>query len=67
MNKHPIWRILKEQGRSQKWLAKRIGRSHSHVRHCSIGQRNPGQEFRQRCADVLGIPVDMLFVGREMA
>lgn len=61
MQQHPIWGILEHQGRSLKWLARRIERSEDLVLFVKTGRRNATNEFRQRCSGALDLPESALF------
>lgn len=52
---------LKEQQRSQAWLARRIGCSRALVCRVMNGERQPTHEFRIRAAAALGLPQETLF------
>lgn len=60
---HPIVAVLREQGRSQSWLARRIGRSHEHTNRVLNGVHPAVAEFRAACALALGMPESSLFHG----
>lgn len=61
---HPIWGIVKDQGRSYVWLARKTGYSVSHVRGLASQVRGwqPGPRFRQRAAELLEMPEEELFL-----
>ena len=48
-------KTLRAQGRSQRWLAGQIGKSHGYVRKLACGAEKPSDELRRRIADVLGV------------
>ena len=56
-----IWKILKQQGRSAKWLADTTGMSTWHVYHVKLGTRAATDDFQIRCEAVLQVPRDLLF------
>jgi hypothetical protein len=60
---HPIRDVLRAQGRSQAWLAYRVGRNPAYVRAAvaGIGRAGAGAGFRRACAEALGLPVHELF------
>ncbi len=60
---HPIWLILKEQGRSKVWLARSINYSYCYVKGVAAGTFGASAEFRRRCAVALNLPESVLFVG----
>jgi transcriptional regulator with XRE-family HTH domain len=53
--------VLREQGRSQTWLARRIGRSHAYVNRVLNGLHPAIPAFRAACAEKLGVPERDLF------
>lgn len=59
----PIVALLRQQGRRQTWLAQQIGYSQGYVYRVLQGVAEPAPVFRQRCSEVLGVPVDELFHG----
>jgi hypothetical protein len=58
---HPIVGVLREQGRSQTWLARRIGRSHAYVNRTLNGLHPAVPGFRAACAEALAVGEDELF------
>jgi hypothetical protein len=55
------WRdLLKAQGRTQVWLAAQTGVSFSAVYAYTRGVRNPPDDWYQRAASVLGVPVALI-------
>lgn len=51
---HPIWGVLREQGRyNLVWLAERTGFSHSHVKAMATDRAPCSPRFRRECARVL--------------
>lgn len=58
---HPLGAVLAAQDRTQTWLAKRTGKSPAYVTKVINGTRRPSDDFKQRAADALGVPVAMLF------
>jgi hypothetical protein len=61
----PIWLILREQGRSMVWLARKIGYSHSHTKGVAIGLQPASARFRAACAVALDLPESVLFFDRS--
>jgi transcriptional regulator with XRE-family HTH domain len=57
---HPIWQILREQGRNNVWLAKRTGYRYTYVRQMACGAEPVTAEFRRRAAEVLNVPESIL-------
>lgn len=62
---HPIVGVLREQGRTQTWLARKIGRSHAYVNRTLNGLHPAIPSFRAACARVLGMSEEDLFHGRD--
>lgn len=58
---HPIVAVLRDQGRLQSWLARRIGRSHEHTNRVLNGLHPATADFRAACATALGLTEDELF------
>ena len=58
---HPVFAIVRADGRHFGWLAQRIGYSHSHVRNVASGQFPASPRFRAACAALLGMPERDLF------
>lgn len=59
--RHPIWAILRADGRSQAWLARVTGYSVSHVHNVSAGNNPAAPAFRARCAAALKLDEATLF------
>lgn len=59
---HPIVAVLRDQGRTQSWLARRIGRSHEHTNRVLNGLHPATDAFRLDCAALLGLPEEALFL-----
>lgn len=59
---HPIWDILRHQGRSLKWLADRSEYNPKYVRGIACGWFPAAAEFRQKCARVMDLPESVLFL-----
>ena len=61
-NKHfAIWGILRDDGRSMRWLARKGGMSFHHIYHVKYGQRTATADFRARCSMAIGMHVNILF------
>jgi hypothetical protein len=58
---HPIAEVLREQGRLQTWLARKVDRTPEHVNRVIRGIHPATPEFRQACANALGLPASVLF------
>lgn len=58
---HPIVGVLRDQGRTQTWLARRIGRSHAYTNRVLNGLHPAVPAFRARCAALLGLDEATLF------
>lgn len=58
---HPIVAVLRDQGRTQTWLARRIGRSHAYTNRVLNGLHPAVPAFRARCAALLGLDEATLF------
>lgn len=60
-NAHPIYGLLRAQGRKGTWLAARTGVSQSYVSLMIRGKRPAYAAFRAACAAALGLPEQILF------
>jgi hypothetical protein len=60
-SRHPIVAVLREQGRTQTWLARKIGRSHAYTNRVLNGLHPAIPTFRAACAALLGVPEHELF------
>ena len=58
---HPIVGVLREQGRSQSWLAGKVGRDRFHLNRVFNGTHPAVPALRAACAAVLKMPEDELF------
>lgn len=58
---HPLSSVLESQERSLSWLARKTGKSPSYVVRVINGERRPSDEFKQRAAEALGVPIELLF------
>lgn len=64
----PNWRqILDEQGRTLTWLAKKTGTPRPTVYSYSQRVYRPSEDWLERVAVVLGVPVELLREDREAA
>jgi hypothetical protein len=52
--RHPVFRLVREDGRSLAWLARKIGYSHGHVRSVASGSWPAVARFRAACVALLG-------------
>lgn len=66
-NADPVWEVLIEQGRSLKWLARKMGYSHGYIRNVKAGFEPPSPAFRHRAARAFNLPESILFLRREPA
>ncbi|MFC1805845.1 helix-turn-helix domain-containing protein [Planctomycetota bacterium] len=57
----PLELHRRSKGLTQRRLAKLIGRSPSLISGVERGWVTPSAEFRRRCSEALGIPVEVLF------
>ncbi|MCR4341054.1 MAG: helix-turn-helix transcriptional regulator [Gemmatimonadaceae bacterium] len=59
---HTVRQILRDQGRSVKWLARVVGEPEKMVSHWLNHRiyRHPPEDFWRRCALVLGVPLDLI-------
>lgn len=53
--------VLDQQERTAAWLARRTGKSPSYVTRVLNGERRPSDDFKERTAEALGVPVSLLF------
>lgn len=60
---HPIFGLLRDDGRQMTWLARQTGVSAQYVRAIKCGLQRPGARFRAECARVMGRPDSELFHG----
>ena len=58
---HPLTATLKTQGRSARWLAKRVGVSPAYITRVINGERPASPEFKAKVAEALGVPGHLLF------
>jgi hypothetical protein len=57
-----LWSVLEKDERSLRWLARKTGYSHQYLRLLKSGRRErASDEFAQRVADALGLPVEAIF------
>lgn len=64
---HPLVGVLASQERSLSWLARKTGKSPSHVLRVTTGERKPSPDFRARAAVALGVPESELFPAEEVS
>lgn len=60
-----IKKVLEEQGRSQKWLAKQIGKSYNMVNAYVQNRQQPRLEVLNNIANILDIDVKELIVSSK--
>lgn len=66
MAKHTnISTILQHQGRSDRWFYQRMGISESLFYSIESGTRRATEEYQRKAADVLGLPVELLFLPQD--
>jgi transcriptional regulator with XRE-family HTH domain len=58
---HPLSSVLASQERSGSWLARKTGKSPAYVTKVIQGTRRPSEDFKERAAAALGVPVALLF------
>jgi len=58
---HPVFGLLRADGRHKLWLAGQIGYSHQHVRNVAAGQFAASPRFRAACAALFGRDETELF------
>lgn len=56
--RHPIWDVLRRQGRYQTWLAEATGYSYGHIRSMSCGRMPTSKPFAIKAAEVMGVDLD---------
>lgn len=56
-----LTRVLRDQGRKQRWLADQIGTHESLVSEWVNGHRTISERRARQVADVLGVPFYLLF------
>ena len=64
---HPIVLVLREQGRAQTWLARRIGRTPEHLNRVLHGLLPATDDVRAACALALGMDETDLFLADHSA
>jgi len=62
---HPIVAVLREQGRSQTWLALKLGLSVWHTNRVLHGWKPASPAVRRACARLLGVGESELFHGHD--
>ena len=63
----PIWAIMREEGRTLRWLARRMRYNERHIYSVKSLHRPATAQFRQRAALALGRPESELFTAGETA
>lgn len=61
-----VFRVLKHQGRSVEYLAKRLGVSHTALYRWRDGSRVSPLHYHETAADVLGVPKALLFLPDDL-
>lgn len=59
---HPIWAVMRDEGRSLRWLSNRTGYCYALVRGVKYGTHRASDTFRARCATALGRRESELFI-----
>lgn len=62
MGGHPIWCIMRDEGRSLRWLSKKVDYHEVHLYDVRAGRRRASSLLRQRCATALNRPESELFI-----
>lgn len=57
--------LLSKEERDPSWLAKKVGRSRSHIWRVLQGERPLTRPLAEACAEVFGVPVAELLPGGE--
>lgn len=60
-------RVMREQGRQGRWMARQTGVSDALVTYIRKGERVPSPEFRRKAAEALGVDESVLFPDAEQA
>jgi transcriptional regulator with XRE-family HTH domain len=60
-----IKEVLEEQGRSQKWLASKLGKSYNMVNAYVGNRQQPRLEILLKIADILDVDVKILIVSNK--
>ena len=63
----PLRRVMREQGRTQKWLAARVGTDQGQISDYCRGVHLPQPSMRAAIAEAVGEPVERLFPAHEAA
>ncbi len=63
----PFLELLGAEGRSMKWLSKRLGVKYSHLINVSKGRVPPPPELRKRLVDYFQLPEEKLFTKKALA
>jgi hypothetical protein len=61
--KHPILRVLADQGRSMVWLGRQVDRHPKYLSQVFHGHEPAVASLRTACARALGVPESLLFHG----
>jgi len=57
--------ILQHQGRSDRWFYQRMGVSESLFYAIEKGERRPTEEYQRKAAELLDIPIELLFFAHD--
>jgi transcriptional regulator with XRE-family HTH domain len=57
--------VLRHQGRSDRWFYQRMEVSESLFYAIERGERRPTLSYRQKAAELLDVPVGLLFLGGD--
>lgn len=60
-----ILATLKEQGRSQRWLAAQLGIDESYIPKYRSGRLTPSPDILARAAQLLGLPASLVLAQSE--
>ena len=60
-----IKEVLEEQGRSQKWLAMKLGKSYNMVNAYVCNRQQPRLETLNKIAEILDVDVTILIVSNK--
>ncbi len=58
---HPLAAVLAAQERTASWLARKTGKHPSYVTYVLAGKRRPSADFKERAAEALSVPVELIF------
>lgn len=62
---HPLWDVMRREGRMTLWLAEATGFSESYVRGVKAGYWNASPNFKQRVCEALNRPETELFLSES--